>query len=182
MDADFNAKLSDFGLAIKFPFHAMQAVYAVAEDATTARSRSDVYGFGVVLLEMLIGRKAKDKSRPSGERNLVEWARPLLNHNKELLRILDPRMEGQYSTVTAQKVANLTYLCLSENPNGRPAMRQVVKILETLQAQDVSQAEATFQSGAASSNPIELSKGANGSSREKRYSLRSESEREVDMP
>jgi len=51
-----------------------------------------------VLLEMLIGRKAMDKSRPSREHKLVEWARPLLIHNKKLLKIVDPRVEGQYTT------------------------------------------------------------------------------------
>lgn len=99
-------------------------------------ARSDVYGFGVVLLEMLIGRRAMDKSRPSREHNLVEWARPLLNHQKKLLRILDPRMEGQYSNRTAEKVANLAYQCLSQNPKGRPTMDQVVEILETFQTRE----------------------------------------------
>lgn len=96
-------------------------------------ARSDVYGFGVVLLEMLIGRRAMDKSRPSREHNLVEWARPLLNHNKKLLRIVDPRLEGQYSLKTALKVAHLAYQCLGQNPKGRPLMSQVVEILESLQ-------------------------------------------------
>ena len=82
-----------------------------------------------------------DKSRPSREHNLVEWARPLLNHNKKLLRILDPRMEGQYSTKTAMKVAHLAYLCLSQNPKGRPLMVQVVEILEAFQAKEEEEEE-----------------------------------------
>lgn len=113
-------------------------------------ARSDVYGFGVVLLELLIGRRAMDKSRPSREHNLVEWARPLLNHNKKLLRILDPRMEGQYSTKMALKVANLAYQCLSQNPKGRPVMSQVVEILETIATQSENQEEAMLQSGGSS--------------------------------
>ncbi|XAR64322.1 Non-specific serine/threonine protein kinase [Bertholletia excelsa] len=184
LDADFNAKLSNFGLAKDGPRddhthvapHVKYASYSYAapEDVMTAHSRSDVYGFGVVLLEILIGRKAVDKSRPRGEHNLVEWARPLLNHNKELLRILDPRMQGQYSTETAQKVANLAYRCLSQNPKGRPVMSQVVETLETLQAQDETREEAMFQSGAGSITLYEVPKVANDTSREKRYSLRSE--------
>lgn len=110
-------------------------------------ARSDVYGFGVVLLEMLIGRKAMDKSRPSREHNLVEWARPLLNHNKKLMRILDPRMEGQYSVKAAQKVANLAYQCLSQNPKGRPTMSQVVEILETFQTESQNQEDLLLRSG-----------------------------------
>lgn len=79
-----------------------------------------------------------DKTRPSREHNLVEWARPLLSHNKKLLKILDPRIEGQYSTRTVMKVANLTYQCLSQNPKGRPLMRQVVEILEGFQSKEDS--------------------------------------------
>ncbi|XP_022929694.1 probable serine/threonine-protein kinase PBL17 isoform X2 [Cucurbita pepo subsp. pepo] len=144
LDTDFNAKLSDFGLAKEGPMgdqtHVSTRVmgtygYAAPEYVMTGHltARSDVYGFGVVLLEILIGRRVMDKNRPSREHNLVEWARPLLNHNKKILKILDPRIEGQYSTKTAMKVANLTYQCLSQNPKGRPPMSQVVQMLEGFQ-------------------------------------------------
>ncbi|KAG1364160.1 serine/threonine-protein kinase [Cocos nucifera] len=144
LDADYNAKLSDFGLAKEGPMgdqtHVSTRVmgthgYAAPEYVMTGHltARSDVYGFGVVLLEMLIGRKAMDKSRPSREHNLVEWARTLLIHNRKLLRIIDPRMEGQYSTKVAMEVAGLAYRCLSQNPKGRPIMSQVVEALEGIQ-------------------------------------------------
>ncbi|KAK9097608.1 hypothetical protein Sjap_023105 [Stephania japonica] len=144
LDTNYNAKLSDFGLAKDGPMgdqtHVSTRVigtygYAAPEYVMTGHltARSDVYGFGVVLLEMLIGRKALDKSRPSREHNLVEWAHPILNHNRKLLRILDPRMDGQYTAKAAQKVANLAYQCLSQNPKGRPTMSQVVEILEAFQ-------------------------------------------------
>lgn len=159
LDADYNAKLSDFGLAKDGPMgdqtHVSTRVmgtygYAAPEYVMTGHltARSDVYGFGVVLLEMLIGRRAMDKSRPSREHNLVEWARPLLNHQKKLLRILDPRMEGQYSNRTAEKVANLAYQCLSQNPKGRPTMDQVVEILQTFQTREE---ESILQNGSGGS-------------------------------
>ncbi|KAH1038003.1 hypothetical protein J1N35_039746 [Gossypium stocksii] len=153
LDADFNAKLADFGLAKDGPTgdqtHVSTRVmgtygYAAPEYVMTGHltARSDVYGYGVVLLEMLLGRRAMDKCRPSREHNLVEWARPLLNHNKKVLRILDPKMDGQYSAKTARKVANLAYRCLSQNPKGRPLMNEVVELLETLETNDDSQEEA----------------------------------------
>ena len=95
-----------------------------------------MYGFGVVVLEMLIGRRALDRSRPSREHNLVEWCRPLLNNNKKFLRILDARIDGQYSTKAMMRMANITYQCLSENPKGRPLMSQVVEILEGIYEQE----------------------------------------------
>lgn len=144
LDADYNAKLSDFGLAKEGPMgdqtHVSTRVmgtygYAAPEYVMTGHltARSDVYGYGVVLLEMLIGRKAMDNSRPSREHNLVEWARPMLVHNKRLLKIMDPRMEGQYTNRSLQKVASLAYQCLSQNPKGRPTMGQVVETLENLE-------------------------------------------------
>lgn len=74
----------------------------------------------MVLLELLIGRGAMEKNKPSRDRSLVEWARPILNNNRKLPRILDPRIEGQYSVQAAMEVGNLAYECLSPNPKGRP--------------------------------------------------------------
>src|ERR1044072_2227235 len=94
---------------------------------------SDVYSFGVVLLEMLTGRRSVDKARPPREQNLVEWARPVLNDSRKLSRIMDPRLEGQYSEMGAKKAATLAYQCLSHRPRNRPSMTTVVKSLEPLQ-------------------------------------------------
>lgn len=93
---------------------------------------SDVYSFGVVLLELLTGRRSVEKSRPHREQNLVEWARPMLNEPRKLSRIMDPRLEGQYSEMGARKAAALAYQCLSHRPKQRPKMCDVVKTLEPL--------------------------------------------------
>lgn len=172
LDADFNAKLSDFGLAKDGPMgdqtHVSTRVmgtygYAAPEYVMTGHltARSDVYGFGVVLLELLIGRRALDKSRPSREHNLVEWARPLLNHNKKLLKILDPKVEGQYSSKTATKVALLAYQCLSQNPKSRPLMSQVVEILENFQSKEENEEDKILQSGGSSVTIYEVPKSSN---------------------
>ncbi|CAL0320259.1 unnamed protein product [Lupinus luteus] len=94
---------------------------------------SDVYSFGVVLLEILTGRKSVDKHRPQREQNLVEWARPMLNDYRKLSRIMDPRLEGQFSELGTKKAAALAYQCLSHRPRSRPSMSTVVKTLEPLQ-------------------------------------------------
>lgn len=96
-------------------------------------SKSDVYSFGVVLLEMLSGRRAIDKNRPSGEHNLVEWAKPHLANKRKIFRIVDNRLEGQYTLDGAHKAATLALRCLSAESKFRPNMAEVVMVLEQIQ-------------------------------------------------
>ncbi|KAK9289875.1 hypothetical protein L1049_008036 [Liquidambar formosana] len=144
LDSNYNAKLSDFGLARDGPTgdksHVSTRVmgtfgYAAPEYLSTGHltTKSDVYSFGVVLLEMLSGRRAVDKNRPTGQHNLVEWARPYLTNKRKFFRVMDARLEGQYSMTRAQKAANLAVQCLATEPKVRPSMDEVVTVLEQLQ-------------------------------------------------
>ncbi|CAN4098542.1 unnamed protein product [Withania somnifera] len=141
LDSDYRAKLSDFGLAKDGPegdnTHVSTRVmgthgYAAPEYIMTGHltSKSDVYSFGVVLLELITGRRAVDKKRPIKQRSLVDWARPMLRDPHKLDRIMDPRLEGQYSTQGAKEVAALAYQCLRHQTRSRPTMSDVVKALE----------------------------------------------------
>ncbi|XVE53982.1 hypothetical protein DITRI_Ditri03aG0046300 [Diplodiscus trichospermus] len=144
LGSDYTAKLSDFGLAKDGPegddTHVSTRVmgtqgYAAPEYIMTGHltAMSDVYSFGVVLLELLTGRRSVDKSRSQREQNLAEWARPMMNDPRKLGRIMDPRIEGQYSEMGARKAAALAYLCLSHRPKQRPKMSDVVRTLESIQ-------------------------------------------------
>ncbi|OIV96436.1 hypothetical protein TanjilG_09863 [Lupinus angustifolius] len=144
LDSDYTAKLSDFGLAKDGPegedTHVTTRImgthgYTAPEYIMTGHltTKSDVYSYGVVMLELLTGKRVVDKTRSQGQRSLVEWARPILRDHRKLQRIIDPRLEGQFPTKGAMKVAALTYKCLSHHPNPRPPMSDVVKILESLQ-------------------------------------------------
>ncbi|KAK9062466.1 hypothetical protein SSX86_019652 [Deinandra increscens subsp. villosa] len=143
LDPDYNAKLSDFGLAKDGPVgdksHVSTRImgtygYAAPEYIMTGHltPRSDVYSYGVVLLELLTGRKSLDKSRPAREQNLADWALPLLKEKKKLLDIADPRL-GDYPVKGFQKAAMLAYHCMNRNPKARPLMRDIVDSLEPLQ-------------------------------------------------
>lgn len=144
LDSNYNAKLSDFGLAKDGPVgdksHVSTRVmgtygYAAPEYLATGHltSRSDIYSFGVVFLEMLSGRRAVDKNRPAGEQKLVEWAKPCLSSKRKIFRVLDTRIEGQYSLGGALKAADLALRCLSTDAKLRPKMDEVVATLEQLQ-------------------------------------------------
>jgi hypothetical protein len=73
-----------------------------------------------------------DKNRPNGEHNLVEWARPLLGERQRFYKLIDPRLEGNFSVKGAQKAAQLARACLSRDPKARPLMSQVVEALKPL--------------------------------------------------
>ncbi|KAF5796210.1 putative protein kinase RLK-Pelle-RLCK-VIIa-2 family [Helianthus annuus] len=113
---EYNAKLSDFGLAKDAPegdkTHVSTRImgtygYAAPEYVMTGHltAKSGVYSFRVVLLEMLTGRRSMDKNRPNGEHNLVEWARPHLGERRRFYKLIDPRLEGHFSIKGAQKAA-----------------------------------------------------------------------------
>ncbi|XP_044482548.1 probable serine/threonine-protein kinase PBL9 isoform X2 [Mangifera indica] len=144
LDSNYNAKLSDFGLAKDGPTgdksHVSTRVmgtygYAAPEYLATGHLtvKSDVYSFGVVLLEIISGRRAVDKNRPSGQHNLVEWAKPYLANKRKIFRVIDNRLEGQYTMEGAYKAATLTLRCISTEAKFRPNMDDVVTILEQLQ-------------------------------------------------
>ncbi|CAN1294749.1 Probable serine/threonine-protein kinase PBL16 [Linum perenne] len=148
LDGDYNAKLSDFGLAKDGPMgdktHVSTRImgtygYAAPEYIMTGHltPRSDVYSFGVVLVELLTGRKSLDKSKPTREQNLIDWALPLLKEKKKLLNMVDPRLQGDYPVKAVHKAAMLAYHCLNKNPKARPLMRDIVDSLEPLQVAEV---------------------------------------------
>ncbi|KAJ8433564.1 hypothetical protein Cgig2_018117 [Carnegiea gigantea] len=142
LNKEFVAKLSDFGLARLGPpidksHVTTQAVgtygYAAPEYINTGHLyvRSDVYGFGVVLLEILTGLRAYDLNRPSGQTSLVDWYKPMLSEKPKLKKIIDPRME-EYPPEGINKLAQLILRCLQSDPKNRPPMSEVLLILERI--------------------------------------------------
>ncbi|PKU77669.1 putative serine/threonine-protein kinase NAK [Dendrobium catenatum] len=153
LDPNYNAKLSDFGLAKDGPVgtdsHVTTRVlgtcgYAAPEYIATGHLyvKSDVYGFGVVLLEMLSGQRALDTNRPSDQHNLIDWAKPYLVDRKKLARLMDPRLEGKYPSKGALQAAQLTLRCLANEPKSRPSMKEVLETLEDIEAMKVQSRES----------------------------------------
>ncbi|GAB2299844.1 Interface between microtubules and kinetochore protein [Dionaea muscipula] len=168
LDSEYNAKLSDFGLAKDGPVGDKSYVstriigthgYAAPEYMASGHltSRSDVYSFGVVLLEIMSGRRALDTQMPSNQQSLVQWATPYLRHRRKIFRIMDPQIQGQYPSRAALRIANLALLCLCVDPRFRPSMTQVVAELEQLQdpavVQSITQEPPLIQSSKSNSSP-----------------------------
>ncbi|PIA39152.1 hypothetical protein AQUCO_02700374v1 [Aquilegia coerulea] len=143
VDSNYNAKLMDFGLAwdvrtgdmsnrvISGTYGYACPEYYVGTGMLTAKS--DVYSFGVVLLEILSGRRAIDVNMPCNQQNLVEWAMPYLRNKRRIFRVVDSRLDCQYSLGSAQKAAHLAVQCLANEAKLRPNMDVVVTALEQLQ-------------------------------------------------
>lgn len=91
--------------------------------------KSDVYGFGVVLLEMLTGLRAHDTNRATGEHNLVEWTRPSMSNKKKLKKKMDPTLRGRYPLEAAFQATQLILKCLESEPRNRPSMEEVLEEL-----------------------------------------------------
>ncbi|CAN8293542.1 unnamed protein product [Cochlearia groenlandica] len=145
LDADFNAKLSDFGLAKAGPTgdntHVSTKVmgtqgYAAPEYVATGllTAKSDVYSFGVVLLELISGRRAMDDSNGGIEYSLVDWAKPYLDDKRKLFRIMDTKLGGQYPQKGAYTAASLALQCLNPEAKLRPKMSEVLVTLEQLES------------------------------------------------
>ncbi|KAJ4787398.1 Protein kinase superfamily protein [Rhynchospora pubera] len=140
LEHDFTPKVSDFGLARaalgEDNEHISTRVmgtfgYVAPEYAMTGHLlvKSDVYSYGVVLLELLTGRKPVDMFRPPGQENLVTWARPLLTNQEGLESIADPSL-GTVPFDSLARVAAIASMCVQPEVDQRPFMGEVVQALK----------------------------------------------------
>lgn len=143
LDRNYHAKVSDFGLAKlgsdKVGGHVSTRVlgtqgYVAPEYALTGHltTKSDVYSYGVVLLELLTGRVPVDMKRPPGQGVLVSWALPQLTDREKLVQIIDPVLEGQFSMKELIQVAAIAAMCVQPEADYRPLMADVVQSLVPL--------------------------------------------------
>ncbi|KAG2301058.1 hypothetical protein Bca52824_029709 [Brassica carinata] len=137
---DFEPQLSDFGFAslassashhvscgdIAGTFGYLAPEYFMHGKVT---DKIDVYAFGVVLLELLSGRKPICVDQTKGQESLVLWANPILESGK-FAQLLDPNLETENSNDLIEKLLLAATLCIKRAPHDRPQMSLVVKILQ----------------------------------------------------
>ncbi|KAL8167643.1 hypothetical protein V2J09_009142 [Rumex salicifolius] len=132
---DFQPMISDFGLAKWLPQKWAQHVVHPIEGTFgylapeyfmhgIVNEKTDVFAFGVVLLELLTGRHAVDSSRQS----LVMWVKPLLESNN-VKELIDPQLGDKYDTVELRRAMVTATMCIHHEPSCRPQMNRVVEVL-----------------------------------------------------
>ncbi|XP_072967869.1 receptor-like cytosolic serine/threonine-protein kinase RBK2 isoform X2 [Typha angustifolia] len=133
---DFEPQICDFGIAKWLPdnltHHTVLSIegtfgYLAPEYCThgIVNEKTDVFAYGVLVLELITGHKALDSSKQS----LVMWAKPLLEKNK-IMELLDPSLCDDYDSKEVKRVANVARLCVQHSSILRPRMNQVLKLLK----------------------------------------------------
>ncbi|XP_024019411.1 proline-rich receptor-like protein kinase PERK3 isoform X1 [Morus notabilis] len=144
LENNFHAKVADFGLAKQAPEGRTNYLstrvmgtfgYVAPEYAMTGHLlvKSDVYSYGVVLLELLTGRKPVEMSQPTGQENLVSWARPILRDKDRLEELADPKLGGKYPKEDFVRVCTIAAACVAPEASQRPTMGEVVQSLKMVQ-------------------------------------------------
>ncbi|CAN1175980.1 Inactive protein kinase SELMODRAFT_444075 [Linum perenne] len=131
------AKVGDFGLArwkTIDPVHTRllgTLGYLAPEyvESGCISVRTDVYAFGVILLQLISGRKVIDAKQLEGQQSIREWAVPLIEE-LALHKLIDPRLGESYDTYELYQMAKAAYLCVQRNPEKRPSAGQVLSLLE----------------------------------------------------
>ncbi|KAE8725965.1 Receptor like protein kinase S.2 [Hibiscus syriacus] len=144
LDPDMNPRLTSFALAefltrndhghhastnknksVRGIFGYMSPEYMESGEATPM---ADVYGFGVLVLEVISGRMAADFRRP--EVLLVKRVHEFETRKRPLKELVDIRLNGEYNTEELVRLTKLGVTCTRSDPKLRPSMREIVSILD----------------------------------------------------
>ncbi|WOL08372.1 hypothetical protein Cni_G17125 [Canna indica] len=148
LDGEFGAKVADFGVAKAVEMigkgpKTMSVIagscgYIAPEYAYTLRvnEKSDIYSFGVVILELVTGKLPVDPEY--GEKDLVKWVFSIIEQ-KGVEHVIDPMLDVCYKEEIS-RVLDIGLLCASSLPINRPSMRRVVKMLQEVRPQNKSKA------------------------------------------
>ncbi|KAG8643435.1 proline-rich receptor-like protein kinase PERK15 [Manihot esculenta] len=127
IDNNFQPKVTNFGL-IKYYRSERTVVYADPEDRKRISENSDIYAFGVVLLELITGIE----SRKKGTNNIVNKAKTLMRQamKREYTTILDPTLQGNYNKIEIDRMFCCAAACVYKPSAFRPQIKKIVGVLK----------------------------------------------------
>ncbi|PKA50874.1 PTI1-like tyrosine-protein kinase [Apostasia shenzhenica] len=139
LDSDFNPLVADFGFAKLIPegvSHMTTRVkgtlgYLAPEYAMWGKvsESCDVYSFGILLLELVSGRKPIERLAGGVKRTITEWADPLISSGN-LPGLVDPRLHGDFDDLQLRSILHAAARCVQTEPERRPTMLQVLAVLQ----------------------------------------------------
>ncbi|KAJ1700487.1 hypothetical protein LUZ63_000266 [Rhynchospora breviuscula] len=128
LDENFNPKLSAFGLSnLAAPVMDTNG-NCVPSYAASAQWRveADVFNFGVILLELISGRRFIDRSKPSHEQHILNWARPMFRDKRRHPELIDHLIKDDYPSLALNRAVDVAAMCLQQIASYRPIMTDVV--------------------------------------------------------
>ncbi|WCJ40182.1 Protein kinase superfamily protein [Euphorbia peplus] len=151
----FHPKLSDFGLAKFGPVgdnsHVSTRVmgtygYCAPEYASTGRLtlKTDIYSFGVLLLELITGYRAVDEIY-GRKMHLIHWALPIMRDRNNYFKLADPLLRGQYTASVFNKAIEVASTCLNENASLRPSSNDLVTAIEFLRSSKLKDGQESLK-------------------------------------
>ncbi|KAJ1406594.1 Serine/threonine-protein kinase, active site [Sesbania bispinosa] len=148
LDEDFRGKISDFGLSRIFSdecdTHVSTIIagtpgYLDPEYYKTNKltEKSDVFSFGIVLLEIITGQPVILKTHENT--HIIQWVSSILDVKREIDTIIDSRLQGRYDIETAKKVLHVAMACVATTSIHRPTMNQVmIELSQCLSMENIS--------------------------------------------
>jgi serine/threonine protein kinase len=91
--------------------------------------KSDIYSFGILIMEIITGRNPVDYSRPQGEVNLVEWLKTMVG-NRRSEEVVDPKIPEPPTSKALKRVLLVALRCVDPDANKRPKMGHIIHMLE----------------------------------------------------
>ncbi|CAN1329636.1 PTI1-like tyrosine-protein kinase At3g15890 [Linum perenne] len=139
LDSNFDPLVADFGFAKLIPdgvSHMTTRVkgtlgYLAPEYAMWGKvsESCDVYSFGILLLEVITGRKPIEKMPGGVKRTITEWAEPYIVQGK-FKDLVDPKLRGNFDENQVKQAIYVAALCVQNEPEKRPNMKEVVNMLK----------------------------------------------------
>lgn len=140
LDADFCPKVADFGLAklVGREFSRVLTTmrgtrgYLAPEwiSGVAVTAKADVYSYGMMIFELVWGRRNTEQSEDGKIRFFPAWAASIMTEGGDILSIVDPKLESNVDIEQVMKICKLGCWCIQEDEGRRPSMGQVVQILE----------------------------------------------------